>query len=182
MSAPSTAAATGDEQGPDRSDSHTPRDEGPLQRADRNMSELLQELRVAQIGVTILFAGLISLPFTERFARVDETQRWTYVVALLLTTVSAGLLIAPAAVHRMSFGLGVKPQVVRLGHRLFQLGLATLALTLTAAVLLVLDVTLGRAAATVIAAAVFLVLVGLWFVMPLPVRRASERAGATRSG
>lgn len=110
------------------------RGEGQLERADRNMLELLQEVRVAQVGVTILFAGLISVTFTERFARIDPTQRWMYVVALLLTTVTAGVLIAPAAAHRMSFGMGAKPQVVRLG------------------------------------------LVGLWFVLPRPVRRAAERA------
>lgn len=151
------------------------RGESRLERADRNMAELLQELRVAQIGVTILFAGLISVSFTERFARVDLTQRWIYVVTVLLTVVSAGLLIAPAAVHRMTFSMGVKPEVVGLGHRLFQAGIAALAVTLSAAVLLVLDVTLGRGPAVGLSALVLLLLVGLWFVLPLPVRRAAER-------
>lgn len=140
------------------------------------MSELLQELRVAQIGVTILFAGLISVSFTERFARIDSVQRWTYVVAVLLTVVSTGLLIAPAAVHRLNFSIGVKPQIVHMGHRLFQAGLATLALSLVAAVLLVLEIALGRALAIPLAGTVLVVLVGLWFVLPLPVRRAAERA------
>ncbi len=162
---------TSGESGPEHS-----RGERPLERADRNMLELLQELRVAQIGVQILFAGLISVTFTERFARVDATQRWIYVAVLLLTTVCTGLLIAPAAVHRMSFAMGVKPQVVRLGHRLFQVGLALLALTLTAAVLLVLDVTLGRVTALALTVPVLLVLVGLWFVLPLPVCRRASRA------
>jgi hypothetical protein len=152
------------------------RDENPLQRADRNMGELLQELRVAQIGVQILFAGLISVAFTERFGRIEAVQRGMYVVALLLAVVSAGLLIAPAAVHRMLFAMGAKPQTVQLGHRLFQAGLATLALTVAAAVLLVMDVTVGRGAAIGIAAAVLVLLAALWFVLPLPVRRAAERA------
>lgn len=165
--------------GEDRSDRRPEhfRGEHPLERADRNMLELLQELRVAQIGVQILFAGLITVTFTERFTRVDTTQRWIYVAVLLLTTVCTGLLIAPAAVHRMSFGMGMKPQVVRLGHRLFQVGLAMLALTLSAAVLLVLDVTLGRMTALALTVPVLLVLVGLWFVLPLPAYRRAARAG-----
>ena len=81
--------------------------EDPLQRADRNMIEMLQELRVAQTGVQILFAFLLSLSFTERFGRIDEVQRWTYVVTLLLTALTTGLLVAPAAVHRVLFGRGV---------------------------------------------------------------------------
>ena len=174
MAAPgATAAGSGAERVQERRGEG--RGEKPLERADRNMLELLQELRVAQIGVQSLFAGLISVTFTERFARVDATQRWMYVVALLLTVVSAGLLIAPAAVHRMLFGMGAKPEAVQLGHRLFQAGLATLALTVAAAVLLVLDVTLGRAPAIWIAAAVLVLLAMLWFVLPLPVRRAAER-------
>jgi hypothetical protein len=157
------------------------RGERPLERADRNMLELMQELRVAQIGVQILFAGLITVSFTERFGRIDGVERWTYVVTLLMAAVTTGLLIAPAAVHRMTFGRGVKQETVRLGHHLFQGGLVTLALTLSGAVLLVLDVTLGIAPAVVAALGVCAMLVGLWFVLPLPVRRAriaADRAEA----
>ncbi|MGQ0573292.1 MAG: DUF6328 family protein [Pseudonocardia sp.] len=182
MATPDTAIPDGDERCPEPSGRGRDRRESADERADRNMSELLQELRVAQIGVTILFAGLISLSFTERFARVDTTQRWTYVAAVLLTVMSAGLLIAPAAVHRMTFAMGVKPQVVALGHRLFQIGLAALALSLAAAVLLVLDVALGRGTAVAITAPVLGVLVALWFVLPLPVRRAAERPRPDRAG
>ena len=138
------------------------------------MAELLQELRVAQIGVQILFAGLITLTFTERFARIDAVQRWEYVVTLLLAAITTGLLIAPAAVHRMTFGRGVKPQTVRLGHRFFQIGLAALALTLVGAVLLVLDVAMGRGFALVVAVVLGVVLLVLWFVVPLPVRNAGS--------
>src|SRR5437764_10526096 len=102
------------------------RGEGPLQRADRNMIELLQELRVAQTGVQILFAFLLTLSFTERFRSIDEVQRWTYVVTLLCSVLTAGLLVAPAAVHRVTFRRGVKAETVELGHRLFTLGLGAL--------------------------------------------------------
>lgn len=153
------------------------RGEGPLRRADRNMLELLQELRVAQTGVQILFAFLLSLSFTERFGRIDQTQRWTYVVTLLLSVLTAGLLVAPAAAHRVTFRRGVKAETVQLGHRLFSLGLIALALTLTGAVMLVLDVAVGRAFAVPTAAVCVVSLLGLWFLLPIPLlRRARARS------
>lgn len=159
------------------------RGEGPLRRADRNMLELLQELRVAQTGVQILFAFLLTLSFTERFGRIDEMQRWTYVATLLLSVVTAGLLVGPAAAHRVTFGHGVKAATVLLGQRLFVAGLMTLALTLTGAVLLVLDVAVGRAFAVPAAAGVGLVLVGLWFVLPRQLRgNGSDNGNGSGSG
>ena len=151
------------------------RGERPLERADRNMVEMLQELRVAQTGVQILFAFLLSLSFTERFADIDDFQQWTYVVTLLLTALTTGLLVAPAAIHRMLFGRGVKAATVRIGHRLFVAGLASLTLTLVGAVLLVLDVAVGRTFALWSAAALGIVLIFLWFVLPLPVRNRNDR-------
>lgn len=135
------------------------------------MIELLQGVRVAQIGVQVLFAGLLTLSFTDRFSRLDDFQRGTYVVTLLLAVVTTGLLVAPAAAHRMTFARGVKPLTVRLSHRLFVAGLVTLALTLTGAVLLVLDATVARGLAVALAAAAAVVLCVLWFVVPLPLRR-----------
>lgn len=151
------------------------RGEGPLQRADRNMLEMLQELRVTQTGVQILFAFLLSLSFTDRFGRIDDVQRWIYVVTLLMSTLTTGLLVAPAAVHRLLFGRRVKPTIVWIGQRLFVAGLVALALTLTGSVLLVLDIAIGRDRAVPIAVAVGLMLVALWFVLPLPVLREAER-------
>ena len=167
-------------EGPDASPPTHPDDrpEGPLQRADRNMSELLQELRVAQTGVQILFAFLLALAFQPRFAQIDEVQRWTYVTTLLLSVLTAGLLVAPAAVHRVTFRRGVKVQTVQLGHRLFTAGLALLALTLSGAVLLVLDVAVGRWFAVPAAVLAAALLLALWFLLPLPLlRRPPDRAG-----
>jgi hypothetical protein len=157
------------------------RGEGPLQRADRNMIELLQELRVAQTGVQILFAFLLTLSFTERFGSIDEIQRWTYVVTLLCSVLTAGLLVAPAAVHRVTFRRGLKAETVQLGHRLFTLGLGALALTLTGCVLLVLDVAVGLSFAISCAVAVCLVLCLLWFVLPLPLLRRTHLPPALRT-
>jgi hypothetical protein len=153
------------------------RGERPVERADRNMVEMLQELRVAQTGVQILFAFLLSLSFTERFARIDDFQRWTYVVTLLLTSITTGLLVAPAAIHRMLFGRGVKAATVRIGHHLFVAGLAALTLTLVGAVLLVLDVAVGRSFALWSSGALGVLLIGLWFVLPLPIRSRNDADG-----
>ena len=178
-----TAAASGqvpEQRGDGRSGREEPADgrgERPLERADRNMIEMLQELRVAQTGVQILFAFLLSLSFTERFTRIDDFQRWTYVATLLLTSVTTGLLVAPAAIHRMLFGRGVKAATVRIGHHLFVAGLAALALTLVGAVLLVLDVAVGRSFALWSAGALGVLLVGLWFVLPLPLRHRNDAEG-----
>ena len=147
------------------------RPEGALERADRNMNELLQELRVAQTGVQILFAFLLTLVFQQRFADITEAQRWTYVVTLLLSVVTAGLLVAPAAVHRITFQRGLKMETVLLGHRLFTAGLAMLALTLAGGVLLVLDVAVGRWFAVPVALAALLLLLALWYLLPLPLLR-----------
>ena len=158
------------------------RGEGPLQRADRNMIELLQELRVAQTGVQILFAFLLTLSFTERFGSIDEIQRWTYVVTLLCSVVTAGLFVGPAAVHRVTFRRGLKAETVQLGHRLFTLGLGALALTLTGCVLLVLDVAVGLSFAISCAVVVCLGLCLLWFVLPIPLLRRTRLTPALHGG
>jgi hypothetical protein len=166
----------------DREKSADGRAERPLERADRNMVEMLQELRVAQTGVQILFAFLLSLSFTERFTRIDDFQRWTYVVTLLLTAITTGLLVAPAAIHRMLFGRGVKAATVQIGHKLFVGGLAALILTLVGAVLLVLDIAVGRSFAAWSAGVVGVLLIGLWFVLPLPIRRRNDNGSDGADG
>jgi hypothetical protein len=186
-----TAAASGDAVPEQRGEAPTAgeqrraengRGERPLERADRNMIEMLQELRVAQTGVQILFAFLLSLSFTERFTEIDDFQRGTYVVTLLLTALTTGLLVAPAAIHRMLFGRGVKAATVEIGHKLFVAGLAALALTLVGAVLLVLDVAVGRSFAAWSAGGVGVVLIGLWFVLPLPLRQGNDNGSAAADG
>ncbi|MDN5858490.1 MAG: DUF6328 family protein [Pseudonocardia sp.] len=150
------------------------RSESPNERADRNLLEMLQGLRVAQIGVQILFASLITVSFTARFARIDEVQRWVYTSTLLLAAVTTGLLVAPAAAHRVAFGRGVKPAVVRLGQRLFISGLVTLALTMAGAVELVLEIAVGRPFAITVAAVLGVAFLVLWFVVPRPLLRGQE--------
>ncbi|MGW2934912.1 DUF6328 family protein [Streptomyces sp. NPDC001156] len=151
---------------------HQDRNETPLERADRNFSELLQELRVTQTGVQILFAFLLTLAFTSRFPSLDTVQRITYVTTLLLAVLAAALFTSPAALHRTLFQQRVKPSVVRISSRLAALGLVVLTLAFTGSVLLVVDVAMGRIAGIAASASTFLVYVGLWRVMPRMVQRA----------
>ncbi|MDI3388019.1 DUF6328 family protein [Streptomyces sp. B-S-A8] len=146
------------------------RNETPFERADRNFGELLQELRVVQVGVQILFAFLLTLAFTSRFRSLDDLQRGTYVATLLLSVAAAALFTAPAAVHRALFRRHAKPQIVRVSSRLAAIGMAVLCLALTGSVLLVVDVALGRTAGVTCGVGTFLMCFGLWGVLPRMIR------------
>lgn len=145
---------------------HEERNETRLERADRNFNELLQELRVTQTGVQILFAFLLTLAFTPRFPSLDSFQRVTYVVTLLLSVLAAALFTAPAALHRRLFQQGAKPQVVNASSHLAQIGLGVLALALSGSVLLVVDVATGRAGGIAAGATTLVVCAGLWALLP----------------
>ena len=84
------------------------RDESEQERLDRNLSELLQELRVALPGVQVLFAFLLTVPFQQGFTRITPFQERIYFVTLLCTAISAAMLISPSAYHRMNFRLQQK--------------------------------------------------------------------------
>ncbi|MFH8793275.1 DUF6328 family protein [Streptomyces sp. NPDC017941] len=160
---------------------HDGRNETPQERADRNFGELLQELRVTQTGVQILFAFLLTLAFTPRFPSLDSVQRATYVTTLLLAVLAAALFTAPAALHRGLFQRGAKPLIVRVSSRLAAAGLAVLVLALTGSVLLVVDVAASRTGALVSAACTLLACGGLWWVLPWAVARAGVESGAVPS-
>jgi hypothetical protein len=146
------------------------RHETEAERLDRNYSELLQELRVAQAGVQILFAFLLTLAFTQRFAETTSLQRAVYVGTLLLSAASVALLIAPVAFHRMVFRRRQKDDLVAATNRLALAGLVTLFMAMVGAVLLILDVVLGNGPAVALTAVVAAWFVLLWFVLPLPAR------------
>jgi hypothetical protein len=156
-----------------RDDAHVAeeRDESRLERADRNWNELLQELRVTQTGVAILFSMLLTVPFSARFGALDAFGRAVYLVTLLLAAASAVFLIGPVAYHRVLFAQGEKTHVVAVSHRMSTAGLVLLALAVTGTILLVWDVLTGRTTAVVTAALFGAGTVGLWFVPPLLRRR-----------
>ena len=148
------------------------------QLLDRNLAELLQELRVAFTGVQILFAFLLSLAFTQRFEDLNDFDIAVYVVALLSTALATMVLIAPVSFHRIVFRRRQKAALVVVADRLLIVGLALLIPAISSAVLLILDVVLGRWQAVV--GCSLTVLVGLltWYALPLAIRYAGNGAAA----
>ena len=139
------------------------RPETDLQRWDRNFTELLQELRVAQTGVQILFGFLLTVPFSTRFARATTLQTVVYALTFLSCAITAALLIAPVSRHRRVFRQGRKAELVLAADRLAQAGLIALMITVTGVVFLVVDVLAGIAAACPLAAAIAGVYYLLWY-------------------
>jgi hypothetical protein len=149
------------------SGSTDPRDESEAQRDDRNLAELLQELRVAGLGVQVLFGFLLSLPFTNRFVRLSAGQRDLYVVCLLLAAVATALLLGPVAYHRLVFRRGQKEKVVRAASVMAICGLVTVGLAVSAAVLLVTSFVVSALPAALITAFTACTFILLWFAFPL---------------
>jgi membrane associated rhomboid family serine protease len=147
------------------------RDETAAERADRNFSELLQELRVAQTGVQILFAFLLTLPFTQRFGRLDVEQRAVYLSTLVATTLATACLIGPVSQHRVLFRLRRKPELVKVANRLAIVGLAFLLVSVIGAVYLIFDVVVGAPVAGPVAGLLGLLMVLIWYIQPLWERR-----------
>jgi hypothetical protein len=153
------------------------RNETPKEQADRELLELLNELRVVLPSVTVLLAFLLAVPFAKGWTRVTTFQRDVFVVAFLASAVSVAFLAAPSSYHRLRFRQGEKAQLVRLGNTLAIAGIAAAAVALEAVVLLVIDFVLSRGAAIAAAAALFGVVVTLWYVLPL---RAALRDRSAR--
>jgi hypothetical protein len=148
------------------------RNETPLERCDRNLVELLQEVRVVQTGVQVLFAFLLTAPLATRFPALTGFQRAEYFATLLVTGAAAVLLIAPTAYHRILFRLGDKEHLVVVANRFTLAGLLCVALSMVGALLLVTDLLFGTATtiATTISAA--LACLVLWCLAPLRRRRS----------
>jgi hypothetical protein len=144
------------------------------ERLDRNLGELLGELRVALPGVQVLFAFLLVVPFNTRFSTLTSGQRHLYLASLLFAGVASALLIAPAAQHRVTFRLQDKRYLVLTANRLAIVGLACLAVAMTTAIALVTDVVFGSATAIAASTGIGLLFLSLWYGIPLR-RRARRR-------
>jgi O-antigen/teichoic acid export membrane protein len=147
------------------------RDETPEERADRNLSELLQELRVAGIGVQVLFGFLLSLPFTNRFRVLDADQIALYTVTIVVAAAAIACLITPVAFHRMEFRRHEKARVVAVSHAVALVGLAAVALALSGSVALVMTMVHDGVVVPAVVAVIVGLFAGLWFVLPLATRR-----------
>jgi hypothetical protein len=144
-----------------------PHDETEALRDDRNLAELLQELRVAGIGVQILFGFLLALPFSNRFAKLGSWQRHLFIADVLLAAVATALLVGPVAYHRLVFRRRMKESLVRTANVMAIAGLMTVGLAISVAVLLITSFVMPGAAAIVISVFVFCMFAGLWLALPL---------------
>ncbi|MFD5158594.1 DUF6328 family protein [Streptomyces hawaiiensis] len=143
------------------------RNETEEERADRMWQELIQEVRVAQMGVQILFGFLLTVVFTEKYEDLSGTDQTIYLVTVVLGACATGALIGPVSLHRLVSGRRVKPQAVRLASRLTLLGLVLLLATTTASLLLILRVATHDGFVPYLVAGVVAWYLLCWFVLPL---------------
>src|SRR3954452_7825281 len=156
------------------------RNETPLERCDRNLAELLQEVRVAQTGVQVLFGFLLTVPFTVGFHQITALERAVYFATLMLAGAAAILLIAPTSHHRLLFRCGDKERLVMVANRYAIAGLLAVAATMVGAVLLVSLLVIGSLGASLATAAAAGGCGWCWYVEPLRRRRALDN-GSTSS-
>lgn len=142
-------------------------DENEAERLDRNLDQLLQELRVALPGVQVLFAFLLTVPFSQGFTTLSGFERDGYFAVLLATALATALLIAPTAIHRILFREGMKREIVMRSNALSLIGLGVLALAMSGAVALIAHIVFGQGAAIVTGIGAGLVFAGLWYALPL---------------
>lgn len=150
-----------------------PRDETQAQRDDRNLAELLQELRISGLGVQVLFGFLLSLPFTVKFGKLSQAQHDLYLGSLVLCAVATALLLGPVAYHRVVFRRRQKEPLVRAASVMATLGLAAVGLAISASVLLASSVVTTGLPVWLITVFIVLLFGGLWFAFPLA--RRGER-------
>lgn len=155
----------------DRAPRRQGRDETDEERADRMWGELIQEVRVAQTGVQILFGFLLTVVFQPKYDRLSDADQAIYVVTVFLGAVTTGALVGPVSLHRLVAGRRVKPQAVRLASRLTLLGLVLLVATMASALLLILRVAVGGGFVPWLTALVVAWYLLSWFVLPLWTRR-----------
>jgi hypothetical protein len=153
-----------------------PGSETEQQRHNRELIELLNELRIALPGVQVLFAFLLTVPFTRGYPMLSSTERAVYFAAFILAAVATALLIAPSSYHRLRFRHGDKEHLLFLANKLAIAGMLLLAIAMDCVVFVIADVVYGRTAVAVATSLVGLVFVALWYVLPLAHARKDPRA------
>jgi predicted membrane channel-forming protein YqfA (hemolysin III family) len=141
--------------------------EGKDERLDRELIEFLNELRVVLPGVQVLFAFLLTVPFSNQFSRITNTQQQVFFAVFLCTTAATALLIAPSAYHRLRWREFDKEQMLRTSNRLSIAGMVFLSLALVGAAFLVTDLLFHPAAAALVTAAVAIFFAWFWWGLPL---------------
>jgi Family of unknown function (DUF6328) len=146
------------------------REETEEERADRNLSDLLQELRVALPGVQVLFAFLLTVPFTQRFDQLSSFDQRLYYGVLICVALATVMLVAPTAGHRILFRRQQKEFIITISNRLALIGLLLVAIAMTGAIALISDFIFGTATAVVSTIVMAVAFLGFWYVGPI-VRR-----------
>jgi Family of unknown function (DUF6328) len=144
------------------------------EQLNRNLDQLLQELRVVLPGVQVLFAFLLIAPFSSRFAQVDDFERDIYFVALLLAAVAVALLMAPSIQHRILFRRDQKRYLVNLGSALMIAGMTALAFAIVLSLVFVAHFLFGPGAAFAAGGLSFVAFAVLWYALPIE-RRLTNR-------
>lgn len=152
------------------------RGETALQRVDRNWLEILQELRVLQTGIQILTGFLLTLPFQSRFPELDSFQIAVYLVLVVLSALITALLLGTVIMHRTFFRLRIKEALVRHAHRILRLTMVLVALVLVGTTGLIFDIVLDRAAGTITAIGLAVLILALWVAVPEVLKRRSMTA------
>ncbi|MGW2565822.1 DUF6328 family protein [Streptomyces sp. NPDC001537] len=147
------------------------RHETEEERADRKWGELIQEVRVAQTGVQILFGFLLTVVFQQKYDSLTHTDKTIYIVTVVLGAAATGALIGPVSLHRLVSGRRVKPQAVEWASRMTFVGLALLLATMTSSLLLILRVATHNGAVTWLVMAVVVWYALCWYAVPLWTRR-----------
>ena len=142
-------------------------DEDRKERVNRELIELLNELRVALPGVQVLFAFLLVLPFQQGFAEISDADRRVYTTALIASALAAALLIAPSMYHRLNFRRQVKEQMIFDSNKLLVAGMLLTAIGVACSIFLVVDVVFGQTPAIVATAATAVVYMLVWLALPL---------------
>ena len=149
------------------------RTEDEQKRLDRELIELLNELRVALPGVQVLFAFMLIVPFSQGFSSLNAIERWIYFAAFISSALAAALLIAPSSFHRLRFRQGDKEKMVNLGNRLLVGGLVLVAISISLSVGLISEFVFGTATALIAGLGIGAALGWFWFGLPLS-RRAQD--------
>ena len=163
MADPKAPLHTASGPGPGGEDEH--------RKLTRNLSELLQELRVTQTGVQILTGFLLTVPFTNRFGDLNQFQKWVYLGVLTCSVIATGLIVAPVAFHRTLFRRGERKWIVEAANKSARYGLISLAVTMAGVIWLVFDVVVGPPVSHVAALLTIGLFTLLWAGLPIFSRR-----------
>ena len=159
-----------------------PPGEQESERLGRNLTDLLNELRVAGTGIQVMFAFLLVVPFNAGWEKASTFDRWVYFISLLCIAIAAVLLIAPSIHHRLLFRQREREYLIRVGTRLAIVAAAFLTVGLSAIMVLIANFVFGTVAAVVVGIAAAIIVTSVWFALPLDRRRTRSRSGSWAQG